>query len=89
LPLPYPNVAVACCKPGCKKQSRVKIKRERGIILVEISKEQMEYLIKNKILKCKKGQYKDLYISSRNKKSKRKKRYIPDEIYEKYLKKVE
>lgn len=49
----------------------------------------MEYLIKNKILKCKKGQYKDLYISSRNKKSKRKKRYIPDEIYEKYLKKVE
>ena len=51
----------------------------------QITKQQMEFLIENKLLVCTKGRYQDLSITSRQNKGKRKKRYIPDNLYEKYF----
>lgn len=45
----------------------------------------MEFLIKNKLLVSTKGRYQDLTITSRQNNSKRKKRYIPDNLYKKYF----
>ena len=45
----------------------------------------MEFLIENKLLVCTKGRYQDLSITSRQNKGRRKKRYIPDNLYEKYF----
>lgn len=53
-------------------------------ILIEISKEQMEDLIEQGILKERNGKYYNLVVTSRNRRGKRKKRYIPDS-FKKYL----
>jgi len=52
--------------------------------LIEITKEQLDYLIKNNYLKMEHGRYPDLVILNRHKKGKRKKRLIPY-TYEKYI----
>jgi hypothetical protein len=64
-----------------------KIINEKGCEfgLKQITKEQMEFLIKNKLLVSTKGRYQDLTITSRQNNSKRKKRYIPDNLYKKYF----
>jgi hypothetical protein len=53
--------------------------------LVQINKDEKEFLIKNGYLKAKMGKYPDLTITSRNKKSRRKIYYVPD-YYVNYLK---
>lgn len=52
--------------------------------MIEITKEQLDYLIEKKYLKMEHGRYPDLVILNRHKKSKRKKRLVPH-TYEKYL----
>jgi hypothetical protein len=49
--------------------------------LKQISKEEMQWLIANKYLKMEGGRYLNLTITGR--KSKRKKRYVPENIYDK------
>lgn len=52
--------------------------------LIEVSKREKDWLIKNNYLKLKKGRYADLTVTSRKKsKSKRKKYYVPEPIYKK------
>jgi hypothetical protein len=51
-----------------------------------VTLEQINYLKDSGYLKQEKGRYPDESITSKNKGSKRKKRYVPDYIYEKYLK---
>jgi len=52
--------------------------------LIQISKQEKDWLIKNKYLKLEKGKYTDLTVTSRKKsKSKRKKHYVPEPIAEK------
>lgn len=51
--------------------------------MVEVSKQEMEWLIKNGYLKCKNGQYPDLAITSKHKKGKRKRRYVSEPVAEK------
>jgi hypothetical protein len=46
--------------------------------LKPISQGQKEYLIKNNILQCVGGKYPDLRIASKEKKSSRKKYFVPD-----------
>ena len=48
--------------------------------MVKITKEQVDYLIKNGYLKSFRGNYPDLTICSRNKKAKRKNRYVSDDV---------
>ncbi len=50
-----------------------------------ITKEQADYLIKKGYLKQEKGRFPDLSITSRQKPGKRKKRYIPDNLYERHF----
>ena len=53
----------------------------------QISKEEANYLIRNKFVKCEKGRYPDITITCRDKsKGKRKKRYVNKVIWERYLK---
>jgi hypothetical protein len=49
--------------------------------LKQISKQEMQWLIANKYLKMEGGRYLNLTITGR--KSKRKKRYVPENIYNK------
>lgn len=56
--------------------------------MIQISKEQADYLIKNGFLKSFKGKYQDLTITCRDKKSCRKKHYVSRDIA-KFLPKVE
>jgi len=52
--------------------------------LKQISKEEMQWLIANKYLKMEGGRYLNLTITGQKKgKSKRKKRYVPENIYNK------
>lgn len=52
--------------------------------MIEITKEQLDYLIEKKYLKMEYGKYPDLVILNRHKKGKRKKRLVPY-VYEKFL----
>jgi hypothetical protein len=51
-----------------------------------VTLEQIIYLKTNGYLKMEKGRYPDESLTSKHKGSKRKKRYVPDYIYERYLK---
>jgi hypothetical protein len=53
--------------------------------LVQISKEQAEYLIKNGFVKCENGRFPDITVTNRQS-SKKKNRYVNEHIYNKYLK---
>jgi hypothetical protein len=48
--------------------------------LIEISQDDVKWLIKEKHLVCKQGKFPDLVVSCRNKKSKRKKPQVPEPI---------
>lgn len=48
--------------------------------MIEISKQEMDYLIRKGYIKNRKGKYIDLIITGRKKKSKNKKRYVPEHI---------
>lgn len=48
--------------------------------MISVTQEQVEYLIKNGYLKSFKGKYCDLTITSRKKGSKRKHRYISNDV---------
>lgn len=51
--------------------------------MIEISKQEMNYLIEKGFIKTSKGKYKNLIITGREKKSKNKKRYVPEHIADK------
>ena len=52
--------------------------------MIEITKEQVDYLIANKYLRYDKGKIVDLIILNRHKGKRRKKRLVP-ETYERFL----
>ena len=56
--------------------------------MVRIEKEEVDYLIKRKLLKSVRGQYPDLIICSRNKKSHQKTYYVNENLL-RFLPKVE
>lgn len=54
--------------------------------MVDITKSEMEFMIKNNILKCVRGQYPGLTVTSKRKKSNGKQRQIEEPMYFQMLK---
>ena len=69
-------------------QNQANLVKVSGIHLIKITREEKDWLIQRKYLKMIRGQYPDLAVGSRNKKSKNKTYYVNENLI-RFLPKIE